>query len=65
MIDWYERVKGKKFIKQYFVDNIQEKKEQFHWFTRCTSEIQAIEKKIEIDENKKLKKFLTSNKKNG
>lgn len=64
LIDDYERVKGKQFVRKYFKENIPEKQEHFHGFLRSTHEIMKIEKKIGIQENKNLKKLLLSNSKN-
>jgi hypothetical protein len=58
LIDWYERVKGKQFVRKHFKENTPEKQEHFHWFLRSTREIMKIESKIEKNENKNLKKLL-------
>ena len=63
LIDWYERVKGKRLIAKHFIDQVPtDKKEKFHWFLHGTQEIAKISNKVCIAENKKLKKSLYSNK---
>lgn len=64
LLEWYERVKWKQFIKKHFVENIPDNKEKFHWFLYWTQAIMKIENRISKDENKKLKKLLLSNRKN-
>lgn len=64
LIDWYERIKWKQFIKKHFVDNTPTYSEKFHWLTRWTHSQAEIEAKMDIAENKKLKKLLYSHKHN-